>query len=578
MKRQQQSQAVRRNLILACLLGGLALSSGAFGAGTPAGTAIRHSMVVTYKDANGNPLPSIRSNELVTIVAQVAGVDVSPESVRERVAAGGRAVFAVRVTNIGNGPDELDLAQAGLPGEWTSELYRDLDEDGILDAGEDADPVASVQLAADEEAALLLVAGAPEDGADGDEVGIQLTATSRFDAEATDAGSYVARVARAVIKIAMTATPPDPHPGEEVTFAVLVQNLGSEAATQLQVRAVLPTGLTYLEGSLRFAQSKDASYDGAAILSDAGGDDQGDFGATSAGAVTVALGELGATDERLVFYQTRTDEGLPYGTRIDNRATALFDGPVLTGETAESPLIAVEIAPIADPRIEARVTAGSGAPGDTLWFPLVATNGGNIADLLALEPSSDRGFDHLLWLDANQDGIPGNDGDFELTDSDGDGAIDTRLMEPDATAPLLLGVLITPGTADGEQAVSTLRVLSALDPEATDQASVTVTVTSPNLQVERSVSPEGSQPPGQELTYTVTVTNVGQGLATETTVRGPIPTYTTYVADSVTVDGQARSDNDDADGVTVGHREVVVKLGPLGSGGSRTVQFKVTID
>jgi len=93
----------------------------------------------------------------------------------------------------------------------------------------------------------------------------------------------------------------------------------------------------------------------------------------------------------------------------------------------------------------------------------------------------------------------------------------------------------------------------------------------------------GTQPtPGATLTYTVTVEVTNTGTATGSVVSDPIPANTTYVANSITLDGGGLTDAPDLDEGeldTSGAPTVVVRLGDLDSGiGIRTVTFQVTID
>lgn len=93
----------------------------------------------------------------------------------------------------------------------------------------------------------------------------------------------------------------------------------------------------------------------------------------------------------------------------------------------------------------------------------------------------------------------------------------------------------------------------------------------------------GSQPvPGATITYTITVDVVGSGTATASAVNDIIPTYSTYVANSIRLNGGALTDAIDADAGefdTSVVPTVVVRLGDLTqAGGTQTVEFQVTID
>jgi uncharacterized repeat protein (TIGR01451 family) len=79
------------------------------------------------------------------------------------------------------------------------------------------------------------------------------------------------------------------------------------------------------------------------------------------------------------------------------------------------------------------------------------------------------------------------------------------------------------------------------------------------------------------LTYTAVIANSGQGVATEVVFSDQIPAHTTYVTNSVRVNGNARTDAADGDNVLVSNNNIVVDLGTLGAGGTQTITFSVTI-
>jgi len=93
----------------------------------------------------------------------------------------------------------------------------------------------------------------------------------------------------------------------------------------------------------------------------------------------------------------------------------------------------------------------------------------------------------------------------------------------------------------------------------------------------------GNEPiPGATITYTITVEVASIGTATASVLSDPIPTYTTFVPNSITLNAAALSDATDADAGelnTGGAATVVVRLGDLTQAdGIQTVVFQVTID
>ena len=88
--------------------------------------------------------------------------------------------------------------------------------------------------------------------------------------------------------------------------------------------------------------------------------------------------------------------------------------------------------------------------------------------------------------------------------------------------------------------------------------------------------------PGATITYTITVQVIGTGTATASVVTDPIPSWTTYVPASITLNTISLTDPADADAGefdTSGAPAVVVRLGDLtAADGIQTVEFRVSID
>ena len=121
--------------------------------GTAAGTVIKNKATATYKDANGNDMASVESNEVETTVSQVATVDVTPATASQSGTSGGYTAYAVTVCNKGNDSDTIDLSQLTTPPgaqTWTASIVNDEDQDGVYDPGEDTNVITDTgALAAD---------------------------------------------------------------------------------------------------------------------------------------------------------------------------------------------------------------------------------------------------------------------------------------------------------------------------------------------------------------------------------------------------------------------------------------------
>jgi uncharacterized repeat protein (TIGR01451 family) len=88
--------------------------------------------------------------------------------------------------------------------------------------------------------------------------------------------------------------------------------------------------------------------------------------------------------------------------------------------------------------------------------------------------------------------------------------------------------------------------------------------------------------PGATLTYTIVANVTNAGTATASVLRDAIPAFTTFVPNSITLNGSAISDLADADAGefdTSGAPTVVVRLGNLTQAdGPQTIVFQVVID
>ena len=84
--------------------------------------------------------------------------------------------------------------------------------------------------------------------------------------------------------------------------------------------------------------------------------------------------------------------------------------------------------------------------------------------------------------------------------------------------------------------------------------------------------------PGAVLTYRVTLTLTGVGIADNLSFSDPLPLATTFVPGSLTVDGSARTDAPDTDNASFAAGAVAVVFGNTAAPATRVIEFKATVN
>jgi uncharacterized repeat protein (TIGR01451 family) len=301
--------------------------------------------------------------------------------------------------------------------------------------------------------------------------------------------------------------------------------------------------------------------------------------------------------------------GTPAGTNIQNVATATYEvtpgGPEASIASNTVTLKVDELLDVtvasADP---ADVSVVPGANGQLLRFTV--TNGGNGSESFTLGTIANGTGDDFdpavtsLVLDSNGNGAydagidtvyvagsndPELDADEAITvfvlSSIPAGATDTQRGKVELTAAAKTGTG-APGTSfAGLGQGGGNAVVGATGADALDDAWYRVAKAAISFAKSAAVAdPWGgtTQVPGATITYTLTATVSGTGSLGNVRISDPIPAGTTFAPGSITLEGAALSDADDADAGRFIGTGIAVGLGTLASGDSRTVTFKVKID
>lgn len=568
----------------------------AFAAGTLAGTVISNQAYADYKDGNGNAMTRVFSNTVTTVVKQVASIAFVPNLVTQAGGNGKDVAFLAQIFNHGNGNDTFSfkpVVESGWAPAAVKAYYEVHPLAGnnhhVYDPGveqlltPDANGVyhtsGIVSTNAEDDFDLYIVVTVPPSATapNGSTSKVTVTATSDFDNTVTATGSYTTIVEAASVVSTLLTGPENPAPGDTVTYTITLTNNGSATGTGVTVSDLFPAGVTYVPGSMKI---------GGTSLTDAADADAGNYGVTAPGTATVSAGDIAPGQSVVITFQAKINSSVPAGTPLTNQGTVVYTAGAtqITTNTNGSTIFVAAVNAVS---LSTTVTNKTGNPGDTIVYPFTATNNSNASDRINISYVSSTGLTYDVWLDSDGNGVPGTGGDYKLTDTDGDGKIDTGLLSAGSSVALLAVTTILPGTPNGTSDSTTITGASATTATVKSQITVATSVTSPLLSLAKEVSPAGTQPPGTQLTYTVTVTNIGSGLATNVIVTDPIPANTTYVPASIKTGSAAsslnsRTDADDGDGAKFdsGSKSIVIGTSAtsLGAGGTLVFQFKAVIN
>ncbi len=278
----------------------IAAATTAMAIGTPAGTGITNQATVSYQDVNATPFTSL-SNIVTTVVSQVASTQIAPDNTAN-AAPIDTLYYAHTVTNFGNNKDVFDITVSSSQG-WTTLLYKDVNNNGTYESAIDIlltdtnanTTVDTDSIAADDSLAVLVCVFVPSGATDATIDVTTVTATSAFDGAQTDNATDTTTVQAPTLTVTKSVLPAGPQPpGTELTYTVVVSNVGTGVASSVVLTDPIPTNTTYVSSSIQ----QDTNP-----RTDSGGDDNADFNVTNAGQVTVSIGSLASAASTTIEFR-----------------------------------------------------------------------------------------------------------------------------------------------------------------------------------------------------------------------------------------------------------------------------------
>lgn len=564
-----------RTYLLALIIVGIAAAA-ANASGTLAGTMIRNSATVSYKDANSNPMTSVTSNEVITEVDSVFGVDISPNGYPVAGFSESKTRdFVFTVTNTGNDLDMFALAVTGIPAGWGAVIYHDADGDGILDAGEpttsntgslDPNPP-TLPASTNYEYFIIVRVTAPAAPVVVNNIAtFTLTAISAGSASVTDTASFSMEVEQAEIAVSKTAELANPMPLEPFDYTISVTNSGTVQAYDVVVSDALPSGISFRGPVLYDADGAGALFSPVILA-----------GAYSMGTVTVNIGSLGAGITATISFEAEVTAEIPAGTGILNSAGVTYDDwNDYHFISANSSTVTVKI------RGGVNIESSRNAyvdPGDVLQIPFTIENTGNGTDDMIISATHNDCNLSLTWTilwDSDEDGT------YETTvgtTSGSDNMVgNTGPIAKDDVYSYVATASIPVGTADTlfNKVVIWASSTKGPIPFMSDGITLINIVKSPTLTLVKQVDKQNSVP-GEILTYTLTVTNTGTGDALTVLIQDSIDLMKDsidFIASSIRVDNVPQTDALDSDYADFAANVVTVRIPQIG--GTLTLPLKTS--
>jgi len=550
-----------RALLISILISAFLTPFLSFGTATPAGTVIKNSVTVTYADSAGNQY-SGASNEVAVTVSRIYGVEITPPTdERTNVAPGSSIICPATIKNIGNTPDTFSISAVSDQG-WTVRVYPDLNHDRTLQDGERIPVYSTPSLNPDGTYDVIIEVLVPSDAPMSTKDTTRMTATSTGDGSKSDRIELTTTVGGPSLSLLKNSDRNEVFPGEEINYTITVSNTGTASAYNLSITDQIPAYTSYVPGSVKVINDTIAnvSFEGNNSL------------------IRWSIGELASGVTKKLEFKVKVGTDAPNGYEILNKVLAGYEYPNGRGRPQISAEMKVMVK--TQPGISLSPDNSSSVEaGVKVSYAFSAVNTGNVSDTFDLTISSSTGLNWSLYIDRNGNGVIDRNIDPPISDTDGDGMPDTGQIDAGSSIKLIAVTTIPPGTADKTVDKTSVMGRSSRNPSLTDSVNFTTTVKAPKVTVSKKVIPEGDQPPGTVLTYVIEYHNDGTGTAYSVVLTDAIPPNTSYVENSVTVDGASKTDtpNDD-DGVSVVNRVVTVNVGDLLPGTGGRITFKVKIE
>ncbi|WP_308634148.1 DUF7507 domain-containing protein [Paenibacillus silvisoli] len=329
--------------------------------------------------------------------------------------------------------------------------------------------------------------------------------------------------------------------GDIVTFTSVISNNGVDSVTNVVFTDPIPAGTSFVSGSVTVGGASRPTANPAAGIS---------IGTLASGASISVVFQLNVTS-------------LPSPAQIDNRSTVSYSSGTFNGSSLSN-LISV---PVFQPIISAQKTANQtrATVGDTITYTFAVRNTGNFGAQLTLTDALPAGTTYVPdSITVNGSPRPGSTPQTGIPV--GPVAAGTTV---NVVFQALLQTLPNPPTLNNQGTFTytyTLPDTRVMNGSGSSNA-VSIPASAPNVTISKGASePEAAV--GDEITYTMVVSNNGFTPVNQVVVSDPIPDGSQFVSGSVTVGGVPVPGANPAAGILIG---------TIGSSAASIITFRVLV-
>ena len=162
------------------------------------------------------------------------------------------------------------------------------------------------------------------------------------------------------------------------------------------------------------------------------------------------------------------------------------------------------------------------SPGTIVYSHTVTNNGNEPADISFTIDSNQPDWTYQISTDGGNSWVDASSATIDDLDAGDSREVQVRVIVPDGEAV---------GTVDAADITASATFDSGGTAE--DTATDTTTVVGGDLRLEKQVD-KTTADPGEELTYTITATNIGTADLTQVIISDPLPNYTDFVSVTAT--------------------------------------------